>query len=165
MKQYYNAKDFYYRGTDYYFKSESPPPHQVQSNIENIENIENFQNDSETCHQCASEELKISKHDPKYWGPRYWFFYHTTAINFPEKPSIKEQADMIYFIKSIPLTLPCHNCKKHAQKFIEEHNNKLQDICSSRLKLFNFFVDFHNQVNKRTGKKILTHEEAFNIYK
>ena len=162
MKQYYNAKNFYYRGTDYIFKNKITP----QPNLEFNPKIEKFNNNkSETCVQCATDELKISKHDPKYWGPRYWFFYHTTAINYPEKPTDKEQDDMEHFIRSIPLTLPCKDCKKHAKQFIDDHRIEMSKICSSRENLFKFFVDFHNKVSERNGKPTLTYDEALKIYK
>ena len=60
--------------------------------------------------------------------------------------------------------LPCLKCKDHAISYIESNLEKLDDIVSSRNKLFNFFVDFHNYVNKRYGKNILTYQQAEQLY-
>jgi hypothetical protein len=67
-------------------------------------------------------------------------------------------------ILGIPVLLPCENCKEHSTAYIESRLNELDDIVSTRDKLFNFFVDFHNYVNKRYGKKIFTYEEARKLY-
>ena len=63
-----------------------------------------------------------------------------------------------------PIMVPCVTSKEHATAFIEKHRNKLNDICSNRDSVFNFFVDFHNQVNKRYGKSVLSYEEVYAIY-
>ena len=68
------------------------------------------------------------------------------------------------FIIAIPIMLPCLKCKDDATSFIESNLEKLDDIVSSKKNLFNFFVDFHNYVNKSYNKKIYTYEEAFILY-
>ena len=68
------------------------------------------------------------------------------------------------FIIAIPIMLPCLKCKDHATSYIESNLEKLDKIVSSRKNLFNFFVDFHNYVNKTYGKRIFTYEEATVLY-
>ena len=58
--------------------------------------------------------------------------------------------------------IPCLSCREHATSFIDSSN--LDDVTSSKTKLFNFFVDMHNFVNKRLNKPIMSHEDAYKLY-
>jgi hypothetical protein len=101
---------------------------------------------------------------PDVFGPPFWFTLHNGASKYPDDPSKIVQAKMKNFIIAIPIMLPCLKCKDHATSYIETNLEKLDDIVSSRNKLFNFFVDFHNYVNKRYGKNILTYQQAEQLY-
>ena len=128
---------------------------QITVPIENtIDEPENFTNP----YQKASN-------DPRKWGPPFWYTLHNGAFHYPENASKLYIERMKNFILGIPVMLPCEKCKNHATVFIEQNKSKLNDICSGRKSLFNFFVDFHNKVNSRYDKPILSYEEAYNIYK
>jgi hypothetical protein len=101
---------------------------------------------------------------PNVWGPPLWFTFHNSSNKYPKNPSKLVRERMKHVIIGIPVLLPCALCKEHATAFIESHLTNLDDIVSTRDKLFNFFVDFHNQVNKRYGKKIYTYDEANQLY-
>jgi len=101
---------------------------------------------------------------PDVFGPPFWFTLHNGASKYPDDPSKIVQAKMKNFIIAIPVMLPCLKCKDHATSYIESTLEKLDDIVSSRNKLFNFFVDFHNYVNKKYGKNILTYQQAEKLY-
>ena len=102
--------------------------------------------------------------DPKVWGPSFWFTLHNGAIHYPVSASNVHKQWAKNFIKGLPVMLPCEACKPHAQAYIQKKLDKLDSIVSGRDNLFNFFVDFHNQVNKKEKKKTLTPEEARNLY-
>ena len=101
---------------------------------------------------------------PDVFGPPFWFTLHNGAAKYPVNPNKIVQQKMKDFINAIPIMLPCLKCKDHAISYIESNFERLDDIVSSKEKLFNFFVDFHNYVNKRYGKKIYTYDEAYNLY-
>ena len=103
-------------------------------------------------------------HLPEIWGPSFWFTLHNGANAYPENPPIITKERMKNFILGMPVMIPCFKCKDHATSFIESNIEKLDTIVSNRKNLFNFFVDFHNYVNKRYNKKIFTYDEAFNLY-
>lgn len=107
---------------------------------------------------------KVNTTDPKLWGPSFWFSLHNGCLSYPQQASDIIATRMKGFIMGLPYILPCTNCSEHARVFVEMHYDELEDICSSRDKLFCFFVDFHNQVNKRYNKPILTCEEAKKLY-
>lgn len=100
--------------------------------------------------------------DPSFWGPSFWLSLHNGSLRYPENPSDIYKERMKGFIKGIPFMVPCKECFIHATAFIE--NSDLELITSNRTSLFNFFVDFHNVVNKRYNKPQISYKEARRIY-
>ena len=102
--------------------------------------------------------------DPRVWGQPFWIMLHISSAHYPHKASPICAQRTKEFILSLPYILPCEGCSEHAQKFIDNHTDQLEYITSGRTHLFRFFVNFHNYVNERYGKKIMTEEEAFALY-
>ena len=102
--------------------------------------------------------------DPRVWGPPFWFSLHTSAANYPEKASHMVRDLMVGRLLALPVEIPCASCRPHASAFIEANKHKLPDICSGRDSLFNFYVDFHNKVNQRHNKKVLSYDEARTLW-
>lgn len=103
--------------------------------------------------------------DPRLWGPHLWAYLHYSAMNYPNNPSQKQKEAMKDWLCCLSATIPCKNCSNHYSKYIEQHRSRLDEICSSKDKLFNFLVDIHNKVNKRNGKREVSYTEARQIYK
>ena len=102
--------------------------------------------------------------NPKVFGPVLWKLLHNTSMNYPICATEYVKNHMKNFIMSLPVITPCELCKGHASKYIEKYADQLDTICSGRDNLFAFFVDFHNQVNKRYDKPVITVEEAYKLY-
>ena len=102
--------------------------------------------------------------NPNVWGPSFWFSLHNGASKYPEKATTIFRDRMKQFILSIPFILPCEQCRSHSKEYIDNRQNELDEICSGRKTLFNFFVDFHNMVNIKTGKTAFSYEDAFKLY-
>lgn len=102
--------------------------------------------------------------DPDLWGPAKWFSLHSGAYYYPERADAKTIELMKGYIHGLPVMLPCKSCSYHATMFIKEREKDLDTICSSNYNLFNFFVDFHNYVNKRKGKPLMSYEDARKLY-
>jgi len=98
------------------------------------------------------------------WGPLFWFTLHNGAARYPLRASPITKERMKGFILGIPVMVPCNDCSEHAVAFIEGSYHVLDDICSGRMKLFNFFVDFHNRVNNRYNKPLMGYDEAYALY-
>lgn len=98
--------------------------------------------------------------DPRVWGGPFWFSLHSSAAHYPIKASNMVRDLMVGRLLALPVEIPCAKCRPHASAFIEANKDKLFDICSGRDKLFNFYVDFHNKVNQRYNKPIVSYEEA-----
>ncbi len=99
---------------------------------------------------------------PDVWGPAFWFTIHNGANSYPRKASGIVKERMKGFILGLPEMVPCANCKEHARDHIETSN--LDDVCDGHDSLFNFFVDFHNYVNKRYNKPVISYDEAVKLY-
>lgn len=101
--------------------------------------------------------------DPKVFGPGTWNVIHRLAIASEDESAsgIPEACDdygkVIY---RIFYGLPCAKCRRHSLKYLEKHpiptnNNK---------KVFMWSVEFHNAVNKRLKKPLMSEAEARPIY-
>ena len=101
---------------------------------------------------------------PQVFGPPLWFSLHNSAAHYPINPSPLVRNQMKNLILSLPVLIPCINCKEHATSYIESIYDKLDDICSSRDSAFKFFVDFHNFVNVRYNKPVMSYIDAYKMY-
>lgn len=102
--------------------------------------------------------------DPQVWGSAFWFTLHNGASSYPEKASPICADRMKGFILGMPVMIPCDKCQDHATAYIEENYYRINEIISGREHLFNFFVSFHNHVNKRYGKPEMSNEDARALY-
>ena len=113
-----------------------PPPLPVQSNL----NI------------CISDETIKNVTDPEVWGPAFWLTIHMSSHSAPENINNEDVKKYWGFIESLPLIIPCARCKGHAQAWVDQHRSQWRTICASKDNLSRFFSEFHNEVNRRTGK-------------
>lgn len=102
--------------------------------------------------------------DPQVWGPAFWFTLHNGAARYPIKASPLCAERMKGFILGIQIMIPCEKCSDHATAHIEANWRHIDEIVSGRQKLFNFFVSFHNYVNRRYGKPEMGEKEAYKLY-
>ena len=93
--------------------------------------------------------------DATVFGPKLWYCLHNAAKAYPDSPTKLVQDRMKNVILGIPYLIPCDSCYEHSLSYIDTlEEYKLNNICSSRKNLIIFFVEFHNHVNRRLGKKI-----------
>jgi hypothetical protein len=101
--------------------------------------------------------------DPALWGPDMWNTLHYITFSYPETPSKTEIENMRAFLTNIGKVLPCEKCRYHYASNLQKY--PLTDVVlGSRYKLISWLVDVHNDVNKRTGKPIVTLEETIQRY-
>jgi uncharacterized protein (DUF2225 family) len=94
---------------------------------------------------------------PEIWGRQGWHYIHIVALNYPEQPTEQDKKDYYNFFKYFQKTIPCPFCAIHFGENMKKIPIRLKD----RDSLFKWTVDMHNEVNKATGKKVLTYEEAY----
>ena len=109
-------------------------------------------------------EHVMSTANPKICGPPYWFTLHISAAYYPYVANDIVKEKIKNKILAIPYDLPCPDCRTHALAFIEEQRENLDKIVYGRHSLGKFYVDLHNYVNRRYGKKEWVYEEAYKMY-
>lgn len=149
---YKTAKEFYY------------PSSQLSSTSVKIQQHKNQETDTSGVNLEYTILKYVNSANPEVWGPSFWFTLHNGAARYPLNASPITIERMKGFILGLPVMVPCETCKEHATAFIEANYNNLDNICSGRMKLFNFFVDFHNKVNKRYNKPIMGYKDAYALY-
>jgi Rps23 Pro-64 3,4-dihydroxylase Tpa1-like proline 4-hydroxylase len=93
---------------------------------------------------------------PPVWGPHIWASIHLMTYVYPDKPSEERKRSIQLLLENICINLPCPLCSSHCQAFMKQYPPKIE----SREDLKRWAFDFHNSVNKRTGKRELSYQEA-----
>lgn len=95
----------------------------------------------------------------KTWGTPTWKFFHSLAEHVDAEFYKHNRTIFKQFITGICSVLPCMECSKHSIKYIKY--NLTDGKISTKEDLKRFFLNFHNDVNKRKGKPIFTDIEIY----
>jgi len=79
-----------------------------------------------------------------HWGSSLWAFIHIVTVN--------KEYRALEVVRSIGPVMPCQLCRYEYDKSISELDGSSD--------LFRWSVDFHNTVNTKLGKPIVTYEQA-----
>lgn len=103
---------------------------------------------------------------PSKFGPHYWYMLHNMSLNYPMKPSNFAKQKMKAFVEALPFLLPCRDCSEHAKKFMAEaeRSGDLKRAMKNRESLFTFLWRFHNSVNERLNKPMVSFHDALAMY-
>jgi hypothetical protein len=103
-------------------------------------------------------------HTPAVWGTGTWTVVHTAALVYSEPYTGNElenyEKAMTDWFMSLPYVLPCRSCGQHCYAYVHTHPPPVKGTVGTRA-LFDWTVDFHNSVNERTGKRVISKEEAY----
>jgi hypothetical protein len=95
------------------------------------------------------------------WGPATWKLLHTMVLKINNDASVTQINDLKSILLRIVSNLPCPYCTSHAVSYFTNSNYKLiQNITDLRY----FIFTFHNNVNKRLNKPVITYEEHLQLY-
>lgn len=86
---------------------------------------------------------------PPVWGPVFWQTIHilTITTHLTLAPEV---------ITTLCLSLPCPSCSVHAREYLEKHPIN----ANSRDELIDWAITFHNAVNTRLEKPVLSIENG-----
>jgi len=99
---------------------------------------------------------------PPHWGYAFWYWIHSCAWARVERYGLEgqipvEEAEHLRgFMRHLCVHLPCFWCTHHCGRYTQENPPK----CETAGDFWRYTVDFHNAVNKRTGKLQLSYQEA-----
>lgn len=96
------------------------------------------------------------------WGRPMWKSIHHIALFYPDAPDATIRKEYRTFFMNLGPVLPCYVCSQNYARHMTEI--PIDDYLSSRDRLFEWTVLLHNIVNKETGKRQISLEEARRIY-
>mgnify|MGYP001195412702 FL=1 len=100
---------------------------------------------------------------PYIWGKYLWTSIHYISLGYPENPSKEEQNDYKEFFENLFRVIPCYTCSEN----YKDHLQKLPitpQVLQNTKSLFKWTVEVHNLVNKSLNKRLLSYEEAYQLY-
>tara|TARA_B110001450_G_C17506215_1_gene434476 strand:- start:176 stop:502 length:327 start_codon:yes stop_codon:yes gene_type:complete len=66
------------------------------------------------------------------------------------------------FLNTFAEYLPCPRCQRHFQEFLKRRMT--DDALRTRASVVKLLNDAHNEVNARTGKRVYTLDEHYQVY-
>lgn len=100
------------------------------------------------------------------WGPYLWRFFHAIGYRLANVENIKDRCDKTKLIweytKSLIQWIPCPSCRSHAMK--EYIATRYMDPGDENCDWYQKWAhQFHNKVNVRLRKKVVSWEESIKI--
>ena len=87
------------------------------------------------------------------WQPLTWHVFHTLALNYNDK----YKDHYINFFETFRILIPCSTCRKHYNMNLNKisiHKNIKEN------NLFNWTIDLHNSVNKKTDRSQWSYDKS-----
>ena len=88
--------------------------------------------------------------DPSVWGPHYWFFLHTLAMTYPQRPNSVTKKKYYEFIQNLPLFLPVEQISGEFSKIIEKY--PIMPYLDNRDSFVRWMHFIHNKINEKLEK-------------
>jgi hypothetical protein len=101
--------------------------------------------------------------DPKVWGPHYWFFLHTIAVSYPNRPNSVTKKKYYDFVQNIPMFIPIEHMATYFSKLLDEY--PVTPYLDTRDSFIRWMHFIHNKVNEKLEvPKISLNQFYINYY-
>jgi len=100
--------------------------------------------------------------DPNIWGPKFWFFFHTITLNYPNYPNSVTKKKYYDFVQNIPMFLPVEEIATHFSKLLNEY--PIQPYLDNRESFIKWFWFIHNKINEKLEKPIISLKDFYIQY-
>jgi hypothetical protein len=101
--------------------------------------------------------------DPNVWGPHYWFFLHTIALNYPQFPNTVSKKKYYDFISNIPLFIPVDAISVYFSELLDQY--PVTPYLDSRDDFIRWMHFIHNKINDKIEKpKVSLNDFYINYY-
>lgn len=108
---------------------------------------------------AAEEASPKAAFDPEHCPPDVeglgratWTFLHTTAANYPPRPTPVQQNDMANFIRTLSIFYPCWVCAEDFRTWMARRENQ-PVLDQGWAGLGQWMCRAHNEVNRKLGKE------------
>jgi len=85
-----------------------------------------------------------------FWGEAFWKMLYSVAYTYPNEISAESRQDIEAWYEITALVLPCDECRRHFDKFLEQH--PIQNSCTDRLTLLHWVNNLENAINQQMNK-------------
>lgn len=133
--------------------------YRLHSYINLIKRVEHKPSSDISLTEAHSKYSYINKDD---WARPTWFLIHFIARNLPAKIPPEQRIALKAFVVCLRYLLPCSICRNHMNEYIS--GTEIDSYLLTRDSFFFWTWRFHNEVNKRLGKRVIPLEEASRIY-
>jgi len=101
--------------------------------------------------------------NPEIWGPHYWFFLHSIALNYPNYPNNITKKKYYEFFQNLPLFIPVESISNDFIKLLDLY--PISSYLDNKKSLITWVHFIHNKINEKLEKpKISLDEFYFNYY-
>ena len=100
--------------------------------------------------------------DPSIWGPHYWFFLHTMAMNYPHYPNSGTKKKYYEFIQNFHLFIPVEQISKEFSQLLEEY--PVVPYLDNRESFVRWMHFMHNKINEKLEKTKISLGDFYKIY-
>jgi len=100
--------------------------------------------------------------DPKVWGPHYWFFLHTVAMCYPDRPNTITKKKYYEFIHNIPLFIPIESMSSYFSALLDEY--PVSPYLDSRDAFIRWMHFIHNKINQKLEKPSISLSNFYENY-
>ncbi len=95
------------------------------------------------------------------WGPPTWSLLHCLSVKAKDTMTLQQIKELKAIIERIVSNLPCPICSTHAKSYFKLNKFNLVETLP-QLRYFLFV--FHNNVNQRINKPMITYEQHNLLY-
>jgi len=107
--------------------------------------------------------IPIDGLNPEVWGPHYWFFLHTVAQTYPDKPTAVTKRKYYDLIQNMPLFIPNAKIGDTFSQLLD--NFPLSPYLDSRDSFVRWVHFMHNKINVLLNKEEITLFQAIDDYR
>lgn len=114
--------------------------------------------------QYNSQRNESFPSNPEKVGTGVWFVLHLKSRHANDDSTIQS------FLNDFELVIqnfPCLKCRKHMMEYVRDHNPTSYinyTYNGQKLGMFRYIWEFHNEVNRRVGKPMISWEDALKMF-
>lgn len=115
---------------------------------------------SRRAHHCGDSG---DANSPERVGAGYWSIIHRIAS---KARTMEEQEAVVREIRRLSKLFPCPACREHWAQYMRDYppENSIGEGFDGTSAIFEYTWKFHNAVNLRTGKCVLSWRDAKGLY-
>ena len=105
---------------------------------------------------------KRPHYDSHIWGPAFWFFLHTIAMNYPDRANEVTRRKYYDFVQNMPMFIPNVEMGNQFSRLLDKY--PVTPYLDKRESFIRWTVFIHNKINKMIGKPEISLDEAVAKY-